>query len=69
MFNRSELFDEGDLDAAIARFDHSAGRRRDWKTRQAKWTSVSLRNSRPGTGMAWQTPGRRHLAMTITVEW
>ena len=38
LINRCELFDEADLDAALARFERAAaGRRRDWKTRQAKW--------------------------------
>ena len=36
MINRTEVFDEADLDTAIARFDSSAGRHRDWKTRQAE---------------------------------
>ena len=35
--NRSEIFDEADLDAALARFDELSRRHRGWKTRQAKW--------------------------------
>ena len=37
LISRCEIFDEADLDAALARFDelHSR-RRRGWKTRQAK---------------------------------
>ena len=41
MVNRSELFDEADLDAAIARFDElQPASARDWKTRQAKWPNA-----------------------------
>ena len=36
LISRFEVFDEADLDAAIARFDSSATRRRGWRTRQAK---------------------------------
>ena len=36
MISRCELFDESDLDAALARFDELSRRRRGWKTRQAK---------------------------------
>ena len=50
MVNRCELFDEADLDAALARFDELSRRHRGWKTRQAKWTSASWRTSRPATG-------------------
>ena len=34
LINRFELFDEADIDAAIARFDELNGQRRGWKTRQ-----------------------------------
>ena len=35
------MFDEADIDAAIAKFDELARRHRGWKTRQAKWPSGS----------------------------
>ena len=37
LISRCEIFDEADLDAALARFEElQSRRRRDWKTRQAK---------------------------------
>ena len=36
LVNRCELFDEADLDAALARFDELSRRHRGRKTRQAK---------------------------------
>ena len=42
----------------------SAGRRRGWKTRQAKWPSASWRTSRPATG----TPWRRYWPTTSPVD-
>ena len=50
-----ELFDEADIQAALARFDELNRRRRGWKTRQAKWESASWRTSPPATGMLWRT--------------
>ena len=50
LINRCEIFDEADLDAALASSTSSAGRRRGWKTRQAECTSASRRTSRPATG-------------------
>ena len=65
-----EIFDEADLDAALARFEElqptgTGG----WKTRQAKWPSASERTSRQATGM----PRRRYwptaFQVTIAVGW
>ena len=36
LINRCELFDEADLDAALARFDELSRRHRGWKTRRAE---------------------------------
>ena len=36
LISRCEIFDEADLDAALARFEELQRRRRGWKTRQAK---------------------------------
>ena len=36
LFDRCEIFDEADLDAALARFDELDRPTRDWKMRQAK---------------------------------
>ena len=36
LINRCEMFDEADLDAALARFEELNRRRRGWKTRQAE---------------------------------
>ncbi len=54
LINRCELFDEEDLDAALARFDELTRPRRGWKTRQANWTTASRRTSRPATGTPWR---------------
>ena len=37
LFSRCEVFDEADLDAALARFEELQPARHGWKTRQAKW--------------------------------
>ena len=50
LINRCELFDEADLDAALARFEELHPQSHGWKTRQAKWPSASRRTSRPATG-------------------
>ena len=36
MISRCEIFDEADLDAALARFDELRRRQGDWKMPQAK---------------------------------
>ena len=50
---RLEVYEENDIDAALARFDELRRPRRGWKTRQAKCTSASGRTSRPATGPPW----------------
>ena len=52
LIDRTEVFDETDIDAAIARFEeHSTrSRNRGWKTRQAEWISAFRRASPPATG-------------------
>ena len=67
LFNRSEMFDEADLDAAIARFEELIRRRRGWKTRQAKWTSAFRRTSPPATGTPWPRYCPPSFSMTIAV--
>ena len=68
--NRCEIFDEADLDAALARFDElQPARRRDWKTQQAKWMSASWRTSRPATGTPWRRSWPTTIPMTIAVGW
>ena len=54
LINRSEIFDEADIDAALARFDELIGRRHGWKTRRTKWASAIERNSPPATGTPWR---------------
>ena len=51
LINRCEVFDEADIDAALARFDQLSRRHRGWKTRQAKRSSATWRTSQPATGM------------------
>ena len=53
LIDRSELFDEADLDSALARFDQLQPRHRGWKTR--RHDSASWRNSRPATGTRWRS--------------
>ena len=62
-----EVFDEADLDAALARFDELSRRRRGWRTRQAKYTNGSGRPSRHATGRLCGAVGRRHRHATIAV--
>ena len=69
LINRCELFDEADLDAALARFDELDRRRRDWKTRQPEWANASRRTSRPATGAPWRRRWPRTYSTTIAVAW
>ena len=64
LINRCELFDEADIDAALARFDELSRPTPRWKTRQAEWTSAYRRTSRPATGTRW----RRCLADDIATD-
>ena len=59
LFSRCELFDEADLDAALARFEELQPRRHGWKTRQAKWPSASWRTSRQRLGRDHGNAGGR----------
>ena len=69
LVSRCEIFDEADVDAALARFDELVVRRRDWKTRQAKWTNASGRTSRPTTGSLWRRLWPTTSPPTIAVAW
>ncbi len=53
LINRIELFEEADIDAALTRFDSSAGQRHGWKMLQTKCLSATLRTSLPATGTPW----------------
>ena len=50
LISRAELFDESDLDVALARFDELLDQLRGWRTRQAKWPNSFGCTSRPTTG-------------------
>ena len=56
LINRCELFDEADLDAALARFDElSRPAPRLENAASRTWKRAARRTSRPGTGMRWHT--------------
>ena len=69
MVNRCEVFDEADLDAALAKFEELSRRHRGWKTRQAKWVTASWRISRRAIGTPWQRSWPMASPMTIAVGW
>ena len=69
LINRAEIFDEADIDAALARFENCNRRHRGWKTRQAKWSSASRRTSRPATGTPWRRSWPTTFRATIAVGW
>ena len=50
---RCELFDETDLDAALARFDELHTACGSWRTRRVACTSAATGISRSGTGPRW----------------
>ena len=70
LINRCELFDEADIDAALARFDelsrpaHAAGKRG-----KPSRSSASRRTSRPATGTPWREMMADDISMTIAVAW
>ena len=59
MFSRSELFDEADLDAAIARFDELSRPARRLENAASQATERFRRTSRRATGTPWRDAGRR----------
>ena len=69
LISRCEVFDEADIDAALARFDRTAPRRGGWKTRQAKRASASWRTSRQATGTPWRRCWPTTFPVTIAVGW
>ena len=69
LVNRCEIFDEADIDAALARFDELTSRSRDWKTRQAKSQNAFTRTSRPATGSAWRKHWPTTFAWMTVVRW
>jgi hypothetical protein len=68
LVNRSELFDEVDIDAALARSTSCLRLGRSWKMRQAKWPSDSKRTSRRITGTLWRKPRPMTSQATIAVR-
>ena len=62
---RLEIFDEADLDAALARFDDLAPSAPRRKTRQAKVTNASRRSSQSATGRPLQNCWLPTLSLTI----
>ena len=55
------MFDEADIDAAIARFEELNQRRHGWKTRQAKWKERIQEFFAARDWDAMAKPGRRLL--------
>ena len=69
LISRSELFDEADLDAALARFEelHPPPPRLENAASQVVSASYVLRG--PRLGRHGGDAGRRHSAVTIAVGW
>ena len=55
MVSRMEVFDEGDLDAALAKFDQLSRPAPHLENQQAKRTSASGDASPPATGPPWRS--------------
>ena len=60
LISRCELFDEADLDAALARFDELSRPAPRLENAASQVMSASRRASRPATGTPWPRFGRRH---------
>ncbi len=69
LISRGEIFDEADLDAALARFDELSRRRGGWKTRQAECMTASRRTSQHVTGTPWRRYWPTTFYATIAVGW
>ena len=54
-FNRCEVYDDTDLDAALARFEELQPQTPRLENRQAKWGSGIARTLRQATGTPWRT--------------
>ena len=50
MINRCEIFDEADLDAALASFDELSRPTPRLENAASRWTNASVRTSPPATG-------------------
>ena len=68
LINRIEVFDEADLDAALARFDELSRTAPRLENAASRSTSASSRTSRPATGTPWPSCWPR-LSMTIVAGW
>ena len=68
--NGCEIFDEADLDAALARFDELQPQAPRLENAASRVTCASWRyfEARDWDAIA-ETPGRRHLHRTIAVGW
>ena len=69
LFSRAELFDEADLDAAIARFDQLSRPAPRLENAASRVMSASTLTSRPATGTPWRTYWPTTFPPTIAVEW
>ena len=69
LVSRCELFDEDELDAALARFDQLGRPMPRWTTRPVKRFSAWRRTSRPATGTAWPDSGGELVPSTIAGGW
>ncbi len=61
LLSRCEVFDEADLDAALARFDELQPPAPRLENAASRVTSASWRTSRPATGTPWREILRRRL--------
>ena len=64
LINRYEIFDEADLDTALARFDELQPQARRLEN---AWRNASWRISQPATGMPWRKTSPKTIAATIAV--
>ena len=64
LIDRCELFDEADLDAALARFDELHTQTRRLKN---AWQNASWRTSPPATGTPWHRISPKITTPTIVV--
>ena len=67
LINRFELFDEADLDAALARFDQLSRPAPRLENAASRVASASWRTSRPATGTPWRRYWPTTFSATIAV--
>ena len=69
LINRCEVFDEADLDAALARFDELSRPTPRLENAASQVDERFWRTSRPATGTPWRRSWPTTFPMTIAVGW